>query len=128
MFQKAEQVKEIYGAEWCTLPYTGKWQSDLQLREVTWMLPVRIPTIGNYTMQLKFMCASSKRDVQTLHWHLNCSWEIQPTCKQPSCQTQAGPGGQASHWQRYFLLQRLLGYGPVGSWCFAEWCPSSGGT
>lgn len=48
------------------------------------------------------------------------------TCKQLSCQTQAGPGGQGSHWQSYFLLQRLLGYGPVGSWSSAELCPSSG--
>lgn len=47
------------------------------------------------------------------------------TCKQPSCQTQAGLVDQGSHWQRYFLLQRLLGCGPVGFWRSAEWCPSS---
>lgn len=48
-----------------------------------------------------------------------------PTCKRPSCRTRAGPAGQASHWQRHFLLQRPPGCEPVGSSCSAEWCLSS---
>lgn len=70
--------------------------------------------------------AHSARYWQTTLWQtIQKTKLVVPTCKQPSCQIQVGFVGQGSHWQSYFLLQGLLGYGPVGSCCSAGLCPSS---
>lgn len=103
----------------------------------TWKLWYRVILADYNSNQGKSTLLSNVLHIEHYVQHIARYWQttlwqtiqktklVVPTCKQPSCQIQVGFVGQGSHWQSYFLLQGLLGYGPVGSCCSAGLCPSS---